>query len=56
MSLKIKQNDVYKEFPNQNFIEVRFNGKSFDQLSSEEAYTRYKNNVIFLYLKIPRPP
>ena len=37
--------DLYKEYPNQNFVEQRFNNKSFSSQTSDECYMRYKNNA-----------
>ena len=41
----MKKNETYKEFPNQNYLETRFNVKSHNQLSYEDAKELYDMNV-----------
>jgi len=36
----------FSEFEDQNFLQVKFNKTDFDEASSDEAYLRYKKNVI----------
>ena len=44
MAAKKPVSDSYKEYPNQNYIELKFNTKSYDSMGADEAHTRYKNN------------
>eukprot|EP01017_Pseudomicrothorax_dubius_P033781 TRINITY_DN4556_c0_g1_i4.p1 TRINITY_DN4556_c0_g1~~TRINITY_DN4556_c0_g1_i4.p1 ORF type:complete len:186 (+),score=55.97 TRINITY_DN4556_c0_g1_i4:127-684(+) len=41
-------NDVYKEFQNQNFLEIRFSNRKTAEISRTEALTRYKRNNAIL--------
>lgn len=44
MASKKPASDSYKEYPNQNYIELKFNTKSYDSIGADEAHTRYKSN------------
>ena len=35
----------FKEYSGQNFLEVKYNKNDYDTISSNEAYTQYKQNV-----------
>ena len=35
----------YKEFPGQNYLEIRYAERDFDQISIDEAWEKYNQNV-----------
>mgnify|MGYP000352538145 CR=1 FL=1 len=48
MSRKREGPQSYKEYQGQNFLEIRYSERDFDQISIDEAWTRYNQNVKLL--------
>jgi len=38
---------TYKEFPGQNYLEIRYADRDYDQISIEEAWEKYNQNVSY---------
>lgn len=41
----MQSSNKFEEFEGQNFLEVRYKKEDFNELSSNEAYQKYKKNV-----------
>ena len=40
-----KSHQVYKEFQGQNYLEIKYSDKDFDQIGIDEAWEKYNQNV-----------
>ncbi len=40
---------TYKEFQGQNYLEIKYSDKDFDQIGIEEAWEKYNANVILVF-------